>query len=189
LIYIQHSYNKAVHTSTGKSPFETCFGYFPPSPLDVVYVKKGGVRENLIGDALKEGKIVEKIKQIHLQVQETLNNSYEKYKARHDQHIIEFKTFKVRDKVWSQLNKERQWGLGKNIKALRYIPFGILKKVGDNTYRLSIPPYMRIYSVVNVENLKLYENSMLDQEEEQVLPCIEDLAPDAHAELEEDTLL
>ena len=31
------SYNRAVHTSTGKSPFETCFGYFPPSPLDVVY--------------------------------------------------------------------------------------------------------------------------------------------------------
>jgi hypothetical protein len=39
LIYIQHSYNRAVHTSTSKSPFETCFGYFPPSPLDVVYGK------------------------------------------------------------------------------------------------------------------------------------------------------
>jgi hypothetical protein len=36
---------------------------------------------------------------------------------------------------------------------------------------------MHIYSVVNVENLKLYEPSMLDQEEEQVVPSIEDLAP------------
>jgi hypothetical protein len=37
LIYIQHSYNRAVHASIGKSPFETCFGYFTPSPLDVIH--------------------------------------------------------------------------------------------------------------------------------------------------------
>jgi hypothetical protein len=75
LIYIQHYYNREIHTSTGKSPFETCFGYFPPSPLDVVYGKQGGVREDLTGDALKAEKIVEKIRQIHLQVQETLKKS------------------------------------------------------------------------------------------------------------------
>jgi len=40
---------------------------------------------------------------------------------------------------------------------------------------------MCIYSVLNVENLKLYEPSMLDKEEEQVLPYVEDLAPDAQA--------
>jgi hypothetical protein len=49
---------------------------------------------------------------------------------------------------------------------------------------------MHIYLVVNVENMKLYEPSMLDQEtEEQVLPTIEDLAPEAQAELVEDTIL
>jgi hypothetical protein len=62
LICIQYSYNRAVHTSTGKSPLETCFGYFPPSPLDVVYEQQRGVREDLIGDALKKEKNVEKIK-------------------------------------------------------------------------------------------------------------------------------
>jgi hypothetical protein len=54
MIYIQHSYNREVHTSTSKSHFETCFGYFPPSPLDVAYGKQRGVREDLTGDALKE---------------------------------------------------------------------------------------------------------------------------------------
>ena len=49
---------------------------------------------------------------------------------------------------------------------------------------------MHIYLVVNVENLKLYEPSMLDQETEvQVLPTIEDLAPEAQAKLAEDTVL
>ena len=64
-----------------------------------------------------------------------------------------------------------------------------MKKVGDNSYRLSLSLYMCIYSIVNVENLKLYETSMLDHEEEKVLPSIVELAPDAQGELEEDTLL
>jgi hypothetical protein len=37
IVYIQHSYNRALHSSTNKSPFETCFGYLPPSPFDIVY--------------------------------------------------------------------------------------------------------------------------------------------------------
>jgi len=39
---------------------------------------------------------------------------------------------------------------------------------------------MHIYIVVNVENLKLYEPSILDQEtKEKFLPIIEDLAPES----------
>ena len=87
------------------------------------------------------------------------------------------------------MNKEILQGPGKSIKALQCGTFVILEKVGDNTNRLILPPYMKIYSVVNVENLKLYEPSMLDQEEEQVLPSIDDLAPDAQAKLEGDTVL
>jgi hypothetical protein len=77
----------------------------------------------------------------------------------------------VGDRVWLQLNKERLQGHGKKIKALYYGHFEVLEKVGDNTYRLSLPPYMCIYSVVDVENLKLYDPSMLDQEEERVQVC------------------
>jgi hypothetical protein len=54
--------------------------------LDVVYGQQGGVREDITGEALKVEKFVEKIRQIHLQVQEMLKKSQEKYKARHDQH-------------------------------------------------------------------------------------------------------
>jgi len=37
-----------------------------------------------------------------------------------------------------------------------------MEKVGDNSDRLNLSRYMSIYLVVNVENLKLYEASMLD---------------------------
>ena len=46
---------------------------------------------------------------------------------------------------------------------------------------------MCIYLVVNVENLKLYDPSILDYEEEHVLPSVEDLAPNSQEELKEDT--
>jgi len=88
------------------------------------------------------------------------------------------------------LNKERLQGPGKKIQALRYGPFEVLECVNDNVYILSVHPCMCIYSVVNVENIKLYEPSMLDQENErQVLPTIKDLAPKAQVEFTKDTVL
>ena len=61
-----------------------------------------------------------------------------------------------------------------------------MDNIGDNAYQLSLPPYMCIYSIINVENLKLYEPSMLDQEEEQVLPSVEDLAPNHQVDIIKD---
>ena len=48
---------------------------------------------------------------------------------------------------------------------------------------------MCIYSVVNVENMKLFELSMLDREPDKVLPSIEDLALETWEELVEYTVL
>ena len=39
LQYIQHAYNHAVHSSTNRSPFETCFGYLPKTPMDFSFGK------------------------------------------------------------------------------------------------------------------------------------------------------
>ena len=89
-----------------------------------------------------------------MQVQETLKKSQEKYKVGHDQHETK-ESFKVGDRVWLQVKKERPQELGKKIKALWYGPFEILEKVGDNVYRLILPTYMHIYLVMNVDNLKL----------------------------------
>ena len=35
LAYVQHSYNRALHTSTGHSPFQVGFGFQPLCPIDV----------------------------------------------------------------------------------------------------------------------------------------------------------
>jgi hypothetical protein len=87
-------------------------------------------------------------------------------------------------RVWLHLNKESLQGPEKKIKSPRYVSFYILEKVDNNAYRLSLAPYMCIYSVVNVGNLELYKPSMLnDDEEGHVLPFIENLAPTRHGEI------
>jgi hypothetical protein len=75
------------------------------------------------------------------------------------------------------------------IEASRYEPLKILEKVGNNACKLTIPTYMSIY-LLNVENLKLYEPSMLNEDEEgQVLHFTKKLLLGAHAKLAKDTIL
>ena len=57
--------------------------------------------------------------------------------------------------------QDRLQGEGKKLKPIRYGPFTILDKVGNNAFRLEFPPNMQMYSVVNVENLKLYDPPMI----------------------------
>jgi hypothetical protein len=76
------------------------------------------------------------------------------------------------------------------LKPLRYGPFKILENIGNNAFRLDFPPYMHIYVVVNVENLRLYEPPLIDDQGDHVqIPSIEDFSPDFLSELHEDTIL
>jgi hypothetical protein len=61
----------------------------------------------------------------------------------------------VGDIVWLQVNMKTLQRPSKKFNAMRYGPSEVVEKVGDNAYRLNLPPYMCIYSIVNVENLKL----------------------------------
>ncbi|XP_057869419.2 uncharacterized protein LOC131076310 [Cryptomeria japonica] len=81
-------------------------------------------------------------------------------------------------------------GEGKKLKPIRYGPFEILEKISTNAFRLTLPPSMQIYSVVNVENLKLYEPPMiLDEEANVQIPFVDDLAPAYLNVLQEDVIL
>jgi len=57
-------------------------------------------------------------------------------------------------------------GEGKKLKPIRYGPFKILEKIGENAFRLDLPTYMHIYSVVNVNSLRLFEPSLIEDPKE-----------------------
>jgi len=63
LCYVQHAYNRAKHSSTQISPFETCFGFTPRSPLYFVFGKSPTVDGH--SDVDKASRFIEKIQEIH----------------------------------------------------------------------------------------------------------------------------
>jgi hypothetical protein len=68
--------------------------------------------------------------------------------------------------------------------------FKFLEKIGGNDFWLELPPYIHMHSVVNVENLKLYEPPMMiDQGENVQVPFIDDFALEYLNELWEDVIL
>lgn len=134
---------------------------------------------------------VDKIIQVDLKVQEQLKTSQMKYKLRHDNHCVDHK-FQVGDHVQLHLSQEQLEGSSKKLKPIRYESFVILEQVSKNTFKLNLHAYMNIYSIVNVYNLKLFENSMMIEvkiKEGRVLPSIEDLAPSTMDVLKEDFVL
>ena len=103
----------------------------------------------------KTTRFIEQIQEMHQAVQEHLEKSQAKYKARHDKHQIEH-SFQVANQVWLHISKDRIQGEGKKLKPVRYGPFKILEKIGEIDFHLDLPAYMHIYSVVNVESLRLF---------------------------------
>jgi hypothetical protein len=86
--------------------------------LDIVYGKHKE-EEKLLGEEQKERKFMEKIRNMHLRVQELLKNIYKFYKDKHDHHRDNH-NFHVGDQVWFYLYGERMQGSSKKPKPLRY---------------------------------------------------------------------
>jgi len=121
-------------------------------------------------------------------VQEQLEKCQSNYKARHEKHWVDHK-FQVGDEVWLYISKERLQGEGKRLKPMRYGPFKILENIGNNAFKLDLP-HMQIYSIVNVENLRLFEPPLIDDQGEHVqLPSIDDFSIEYLDELQQDLIL
>ena len=95
----------------------------------------------------------------------------QKYQQRHDQHRVTH-NFQVGDKVWLHLQKERLTGLHRKLCPLRYELYTITKAVGNNAFELSIPPFLGLHPIFNVDHLRSYFPPLLDTSDiaEQLTP-------------------
>jgi len=85
---------------------------------------------------------------------------------------------------------DRLKGEGKNLNPIRYGPFTILENIGTNAFHLDLSPYMHMYSIVNVKNLKLYDPPMImDQRETVLVPLVDEFSPNYLDDLKEYTIL
>ena len=82
------------------------------------------------------------------------------------------------DKVWLHLQKERLTGPHRKLRPLRYGSYTITKAIGNNAFELSIPPFLGLHPVFNVDRLRPYFPPLLDTSNiaEQLTPT--ELNPD-----------
>jgi hypothetical protein len=173
--YVQHAYNRALHFSTQCSPFETCFGYLPKVPLDLMYGRDVDSIEERKED--RACKFIQRIQQVYQEVREQLEKIEAQYKPWHEKHRVDHQ-FQVGDQVWLHISNERLKGEGKKLKLIRYGSFTILEKSSTNVFHLYLPPYMQNYLVVNVENFKLFEPPVImDRDEEVSIPSTDEFYP------------
>jgi hypothetical protein len=85
--YVQHAYNRDLHSSTQSSPFETCFGYLPKVPLELMYGIYVDVNKERTKD--RAHKFIQRIQQIHKAVREQLEKLQAQYKAQHEKHRVD----------------------------------------------------------------------------------------------------
>lgn len=72
-----------------------------------------------------------RIQQIHRAVWNQLKESQVKTKLRHDKHQVDHH-FQVGKQVWLYISKVRLKGEDTKLKLIRYGPFKIVEKIGNN---------------------------------------------------------
>jgi hypothetical protein len=82
LPYVQHSYNRALHSSTSHSPFQVGLGFQPLGPIDVALPLATTQTDSSHDQSAidKATRFIERIQHICQQVQEILQKSNAKYK-------------------------------------------------------------------------------------------------------------
>jgi hypothetical protein len=123
-------------------------------------------------------KFIQRIQQVYQEVKEQLKKIQAQYKAWHDKQRVGHH-FQVGGQVWLHKKNERLKGEGNKLKPIHYEHFTILEKRGANDFRLDIPTYMHIYSVVNVKYLKHFDPPMImDHDEEVSIPLVDEFSPE-----------
>ncbi|XP_059291460.1 uncharacterized protein LOC132044941 [Lycium ferocissimum] len=151
LAMVEFAYNRTVHSSTGKSPFEVVYGFNPLTPLDLLPLPTDNI-VNLAGR-----KKVEMMKKIHEQTKLAIERNNEQTALRRNKGRKSV-NFKPEDQVWVHFRKERFPAKRRSKLDPRGDgPFEVLERIGDNAYKLDLPSEYQVSATFNVSDLSLFD--------------------------------
>ncbi|WZY86898.1 hypothetical protein YC2023_033282 [Brassica napus] len=150
LPHCEFAYNHAVHSATKFSPFEIVYGFNPISPLDLIPLPEC---ERVSLDGKKKA---EKVQQLHEQARRNIEEKTKQYAKQANKGRRE-RVFEVGDQVWIHLRKERFPNERKS-KLMPRIdgPFEIIKKIGNNAYKLDLQGRYDVSNSFNITDLVPY---------------------------------
>ena len=145
---IEFAYNRSMHRTVGKSPFEVVYGLQPIGPMELA---PHPTIQQFSGDAEVRAK---EIKKLHEEVRLKIEKNNAKYveQANRRRKYVEFE---VHELVWVHLRKDR-FPPGKFGKLKPRVdgPFKIIEKIGENAYKLQLPDEYEISPMFNVKDLR-----------------------------------
>nr|GEX39167.1 hypothetical protein [Tanacetum cinerariifolium] len=127
------AYSRSVNRTTSKSPFEAVYGRNLITPMDLVSVLEMG---QFSGEGADQS---EQIKELHWSVQEQIIRHNKQYKEHAD---------------------KRRFG---KLKPQGDGPFGVLKKINDNAYKIELPGHYNVSVTFNVADLSPYKGDSDDE--------------------------
>nr|CAD1829201.1 unnamed protein product [Ananas comosus var. bracteatus] len=140
----EFAYNRSSSQTSGASPFQVVCGCNPISPLDPSPLS---TTHSFSSDADEQAK---HIKQLHEQVRARIIKHNEKYQKAANKHRKPA-AFKEGDLVWVHLRKERfPQGRHGKLKPRADGPFKVLKRIGENAYKIELPGDYNVSVTFNV---------------------------------------
>ncbi|TYK28654.1 reverse transcriptase [Cucumis melo var. makuwa] len=175
----QFYFNAQTSSSTGRSPFEIVSGRQPVLPHLVDHPFAGKNPQAL--NFTKEWKQTNDIARAYLEKASKRMKKWANKKRR----PLEFR---AGDQVLIKLRPEQVRFRGRKDQRLvrKYEgPVQVLKKVGNTSYRVVLPTWMKIYPVIHVSNLKPYHQDTEDLQRNIVTRPIIDLSQKEDKDVEE----
>ena len=153
LPYLEFAYNNAPQKSTGYSPFYLNYGFSPRTPIAMTL------------DSFPESKneavstYVEHMQSLWNSAQDAIHEAQTSQAYHANRHRDLNRTFAVGDDVLLSTKGLKVKFLAKNSHKLQplYIgPFKITQKLSPVSYRLQLPPTLRIHDVIYISKLRPY---------------------------------
>jgi hypothetical protein len=152
LPFAEFTYNNAVSSSTGKTPFFVNFGYHPRATLKV-RTNQDDAYQNPAAES-----IVDHLKQVRTELRANLEQAQTAYKRKFDRTAKPAPTFQVGDLVWLNRKNIETNRPSPKLDAKRFSPFKITRVVGESkmAFELELPPQGRIHPVFHAHLLDPY---------------------------------
>ena len=131
--HAEFAYNRARHSTTGKSPFMIVYGFEPSTTLDLLPLP---LHERVNMDMEKRA---EQMKKLHQETRATIEQQVTRQADKINMKKKE-RIFEEGDLVWIHLSKERfPQETNSKLKPRGDGPFRVLKRINNNAYIIDIP--------------------------------------------------